>query len=217
MIIVKFTRLDNLRFLSFLDIRNAFQRTLNRAKITTNFSQGYNPHNLVYFCDPDALGIESLADYALIDSDCDINMFLKTFNANAPNGLKMLSINKIEDKIVFNRIFKYASYRFFSNAPISEQKLFDALSSSRIVATKCIDGGTKSIDISGKIHSFNIINDNSFEVVLPYGQEKISPIYLINYLSKILNILPEDFIIKKQEIFALVDDTLKNVDSIFFA
>lgn len=209
MIIVKYTKLDTLRYLSFLDIRNVFQRTLNRAKIFTRLSQGFNPHNLVYFHDPDSLGIESKSDYALIDCDFDIKDFKKRFNDSSPNGLKIEFCSK-SDKIIFNKIFKYAKYVIkFENAIDFDIKELDFDEPICIVN----NDKTKILDLKNDLYSYKLKDDYTLELTLSYGQRKLNPILLVDYL---LREKENNYKIIKENVYTLVDDNLIDVDSIFF-
>lgn len=209
MIIVKYTKADTLKYLSFLDIRNVFQRTLNRAKIFTKLSQGFNPHNLVYFHDPDSLGIESLSDYALIDCDLEINDFKEKFNSNAPNGLKAIYVGK-SDKIIFNKIFKFAKYTVhFTNIIDFDIKKLENTDLINITQNE----KNKTLDLKNDLYSYELKDDNTLELILSYGQKKLNPILLIDYL---LDKKGNNYSIIKEEVFDLIDDKLINVDKILF-
>ncbi len=88
MIVLKYVRLGNARFVSHIDVLRQMSRILRRAGITVKFSQGFNPHSLVYFSPPAALGIGSLAEYVAIDTDMSGEDVFARYNASVPEDMR---------------------------------------------------------------------------------------------------------------------------------
>ena len=61
--LLKFSKEDNLKYISHLDLLRVFQRAFKRAKIRLRYSQGYNPHAKIGFGHPLSLGYESTGEY----------------------------------------------------------------------------------------------------------------------------------------------------------
>lgn len=87
MIVIKYQKNGAARFISHIDILRHFARTLRRAQIPVEFSQGFNPHMLIYFSPPLSLGVSSDAEYASIDARIEKSEFLARYNEAAPAGL----------------------------------------------------------------------------------------------------------------------------------
>ena len=88
MIVLKYVRLGNARFVSHIDVLRQMSRILRRAGITVKFSQGFNPHSLVYFSPPAALGIGSLAEYVAIDTDMSGEDVFARYNDSVPKDMR---------------------------------------------------------------------------------------------------------------------------------
>lgn len=88
MILCKYSKTDGAEFLAHLDILRHVGRTMRRSGIKVGFSQGYNPHMLIFMSAPMGLGIKSLAEYFVIDTDENPDSFKEKFNAFAPMGLR---------------------------------------------------------------------------------------------------------------------------------
>lgn len=64
---VHYQRHGNISYLGHLEILQLMFRALKRTKITTNFSQGYNPSPKISFGPALPVGTESLAEYFIMD------------------------------------------------------------------------------------------------------------------------------------------------------
>ena len=99
MILFKYTKTDGAEFLAHLDILRHFGRTMRRAGIKVGFSQGFNPHMLVYMSAPMGIGVQSLAEYCQVETDEEPNAFIEKFNAFSPRGLTCVGAWKTNGKV----------------------------------------------------------------------------------------------------------------------
>lgn len=88
MIVLKYQKTDNIRFISHIDLLRHVDRIIRRGEIQVNYSRGFNPHALVYFSPPITLGVGSVAEYLTIDTDMDKDEVLARYNASVPESLK---------------------------------------------------------------------------------------------------------------------------------
>ncbi|MGN0795905.1 MAG: TIGR03936 family radical SAM-associated protein [Christensenellales bacterium] len=96
MILLKFEKNEGFCYISHVDTLRHFQRIFRRASINVEYSQGFNPHMLVYFSAPLPLGLSSVAEYVCVATDLDADEFLNRYNKNCPVGLKGLSAVKVD-------------------------------------------------------------------------------------------------------------------------
>lgn len=94
MLVIKYRKTDSICFISHIDLLRHTERVLRRAHIDVRFSQGFNPHPLMYFSPPLALGVASEAEYLTIDSDMDEDYVLSAYNKSVPDGQKADKIFK---------------------------------------------------------------------------------------------------------------------------
>lgn len=86
--IVKHVKTGDLSFVSHKDTVDVLQRTLKRAKIDVNYSQGFVKHMITYNTTPIPLGVQSICEYFIVDCNgISSEEFLKRYNANVPKGL----------------------------------------------------------------------------------------------------------------------------------
>lgn len=88
MIVLKYQKTDNIRFISHIDLLRHVDRIIRRGEIKVNYSHGFNPHALVYFSPPITLGVGSVAEYLTIDTDMPKDEVFARYNASVPSSLK---------------------------------------------------------------------------------------------------------------------------------
>ncbi|MBE5742061.1 MAG: DUF2344 domain-containing protein [Clostridiales bacterium] len=99
MILFRFSKTDGAEFIAHLDILRHIGRTMRRAGIKVAFSQGFNPHMLIYLSAPMGIGIKSYAEYCIVDTDEEPNSFIEKFNEFSPMGFTCLGAWKTDKKV----------------------------------------------------------------------------------------------------------------------
>lgn len=199
MLLIKFNKVGAFAFISHLDCRKVIVQTIKRAGIEVNLSQGFNPHELLFFSPPTSLGVQSYCEYMYIDTPCnDADNFKHLINIYAPKGLEVVNTKFIENKPDFYDTIEYAEYKItfddvvnkefinFDNTPEIKSKIlevnFDAQTIQCIVAC----GQKQNLKVSDLIDC--LTKDNSLKV---------------NEISKI-------------QLFKKLDDKLVSIDEILF-
>lgn len=93
----KFTRGEELRFISHLDQQRLFQRAFRRAGLDIAHSNGFNPHPKLSFALAMSVGLMSDSEYGdvVLTRDIDLMEFTKRLNAALPEGLKVVEARRI--------------------------------------------------------------------------------------------------------------------------
>ena len=117
MLLVKFKKVDSFAFCSYLNCRDAIVQTIKRANIQVEYSQGFNPHELLYFSPPTSLGIESECEYFTIYTN-DIFDFAGRFNANAPSGLQVIWTKEMNTRPDFYNLIDYEFWLIIADRPV---------------------------------------------------------------------------------------------------
>lgn len=91
MIVLKYTKTLDARFISHIDLLKHMSRILRRANIPVKHSQGFNPHALLFFSPPTVLGVNSYAEYVAIDTDMSESEVFERYNNAVPAGLKAIA------------------------------------------------------------------------------------------------------------------------------
>lgn len=88
MTVLKYVRVAEAALLSHIDVLRQMGRILRRAGIPVKFSQGFNPHSLVFFSPPSVLGVSSLAEYVAIDTDMPAEEVFARYNASVGDNMR---------------------------------------------------------------------------------------------------------------------------------
>ena len=90
MIVLKYVKTLDARFISHIDLLKHMSRILRRAVVPVKHSQGFNPHALIFFSPPTVLGVNSYAEYVAIDTDMSGEEVFTRYNNSVPEGLKAI-------------------------------------------------------------------------------------------------------------------------------
>ncbi len=88
---VKFTRGEQVKYISHLDLMKVFERAARRAGVAILYSQGYNPHAQMVFGLPLSVGVTSEAEYGdfKLEKDMKPQDFMDSMNKSLPNGVNI--------------------------------------------------------------------------------------------------------------------------------
>lgn len=205
MLLVKFKKVDSFAFCSYLSCRDVIIQTMRRAGISVEYSQGFNPHELLYFSPPTALGVASECEYVTIYAN-DCENFKERFNNNAPNGLQVIWAKNIDKRPDFYNLIDYAKYSIKVDAQ-SEQFNIDNINYDVFDDKK-----QAYINIKQQIASLSYSN-GIFEAIIECGQKKHLKIAnLLKCLKntfniEVLNIVKVELYQQADKLFA-VDEKL---------
>ena len=91
---VKFTRGEELKFISHLDIMRLWDRAFRRAQIPLAYSEGFNPHPKMSLAVPLAVGVTSEAELMdiYVDKPVTPHWFTSSINQQLPPGITILGV-----------------------------------------------------------------------------------------------------------------------------
>ena len=156
-----FSKTGNIRFTSHLDLLRIFKRAFRRAGIEVSYSQGFNPHPRMSFCQPLSLGYEGLNEIIEFqtDSDKDRRNWLADMQTCLPKGIDLLKLGLIADgqRSLAGSVAS-AEYDIIFPVPYKLKDFTTGLSSFMsqdeiLIDKKMKSGKTASVDIKEKIRS----------------------------------------------------------------
>lgn len=194
---LRFSKLQNLKYISHLDINRAIGRALKRAEIPLWYTEGFNPHPYMSFSLPLSLGVESLCesvDIRLI-GDISNDEIKKRMNSVLPDNLKIIDVY---DTFRDNSEIMYSDYVYkfqFLDNELALSKIKSVLDSPEIMALKKGKQGRKRVfketDIKAFIDKYNIsIRDDLIvlNIRLLAGTEKnLNPSLLFDTIIRIID------------------------------
>ncbi len=121
MIAFRYSKTDEAIYLSHLDLLRHVDRTLRRAGIKVNLSEGFHRHPKIFLNNPLPLGVGSVAEYGAADCEYGGN-FAEAFNAASPAGIKCLSYVKTDKNPNFANTIEYCGYTCGGITPFCVEK-----------------------------------------------------------------------------------------------
>jgi radical SAM-linked protein len=94
---IRFSRGEELKFISHLDIMRLWERTLRRAQVALAYSEGFSPHPRISLAAPLALGITSEAELMdiLLTRWVSPHFFAATVSQQLPPGIAILGVYQV--------------------------------------------------------------------------------------------------------------------------
>jgi len=91
---IKFSRGDEIKFISHLDITRLWERAFHRAQIQLAYSEGFSPHPKISLAAPLAVGITSEAELmdVFIVRPVSPHWFTATVSRQLPSGIAVLGV-----------------------------------------------------------------------------------------------------------------------------
>ena len=89
---LKFTKRNEVKYISHLDLMRVFQRAIRRTGIPVSYSAGFNPHQEISFGAPLSLGVTSEAEYVDIKlaKAMEVGEIRQRLNSSLPDGIRIL-------------------------------------------------------------------------------------------------------------------------------
>lgn len=164
---VKYARLDNVKYISHLDMLKLFTRAARRCGLPVAYSAGFNPHPLFVFGMPLPVGTTSEAEYldVTMGEELPCEAVTDRLNGTMPDGVRILQTELLPEKAP--SIMKHvvaSAYRV--SVPLSQFSDRDAaldkiLSGSReqtpLPVMKHTKSGTRETDVRSMIFNVTLL------------------------------------------------------------
>ncbi len=180
---VKFAKFGALKFIGHLDVMRYMQKLIRKSGIDVAYSQGFNPHQLLFFASPLGVGLTSEGEYfdiVLNSAEPDI---VEKLNAVTVDGIKFLDSAVLKEKSK-NSMSIIASgkyimelkeeYRdgFSLGAKEFSNKFTKFLSKDKIVVNKKTKKSEREVDLAPLIYEYEVREDFSVYMHLSAGSEE---------------------------------------------
>ena len=180
MIAVKYEKQGSSAFISHIDILRHITRSIRRADIDINYSQGYNPHMLIKMSAPCPIGIKSRAEYFTLDTKVPAGEFITRYNTACVKDLTAVKAWNITKNPNFQGILRAADYsvRYNPGAEIIK----DILNRKEFIIKYISKGVAKVMDVRALILDLRQ-TDDCFMMRLSSGADTLRPDRLIEAIN----------------------------------
>ncbi|KPU27862.1 radical SAM protein [Caloranaerobacter sp. TR13] len=210
---VKFSKKDEMKYISHLDLMRLFQRAFRRAGIPVRYSQGFNPHPKFSLATALPIGVTSDGEYmdVELENDIDKDEFIKRLNDVLPRGVRILSSKYIKTGKSLMSLIEWSDYviEFCTTDGISKEDMENCIREIlkkdeiyiKKVKIKNKKETIKEVDIRSSIKNLNLLVVEDKRIIirttLKSGSKgNLKPKYIIDIINKTGNI-------------EIVDDSIK--------
>lgn len=159
----QFSKGEQVRFISHLDLMRTMTRSFNRARINLEHTEGFNPHPKLSFGLPLPVGVFSDYCYmdAVVEDEFSEEQLMDKLNTALPFGMKIIKIVEPYEKGSIMGLVSAASYEFTikplnSNPSDLNNEILDIFGQSGIYIEKKSKKGSKMINIKDLIIEYNV-------------------------------------------------------------
>lgn len=191
-----FTKKDEAKYISHLDLNRIFERACRRAGLPLAFSQGFNPHPKISFAIPLAVGVAGEREFMELEltEPLESHQVTERLNEKLPAGIKVLETRVVKDKEkpLMARVAR-ATYRIvYPAGDLSEQQLATVIKKlmdqTSIEIERVVKGKTRRVDIRPNIFALEgKIVEGRIELLVEMGagtNGNVKPEELLKELEK---------------------------------
>ncbi len=167
--IVHYSRLGKICYLGHLEMLQGILRTLNRAAISTNYSQGFHPTPKISFGPALAAGTESLAEFFIMDLPEPLpscGAAASRLNDKLVPGLRITKIEPHSGKVPQSISTSYTLTLARELTEPDKERVAHFLGSKQYPVAKTRKGRTSEIDIRPLIPQLKITGPTTIELEL---------------------------------------------------
>ena len=219
----KFTKENDMKYISHLDIIRLFEKMLRMSKIKLSFSQGYNPRPKIAFAQALSLGVESFGEYVDIELEekLAVEDFLSRVNEVSPLGIRFLkaeyvdqSVDSLMSSITHGSYLLYLKLAKDYDLEKVQYEIKKFLDVEEIIELKeNKKGKINEINIRPFIKEFEVVSLNERDLiinaVLSTGSAgNLKPFVLIEKLNKSLLFEMDKVKVLRKDLFMLKNNSL---------
>jgi radical SAM-linked protein len=223
--LTKFTKEENIKFISHLDVLKTIQKNIRRAGLPVEFSQGFNPHMNTSIAQPLSVGVYSSGEYMdmMLTTEVDEQEIVDKLNATAPSGIKYISATavpytqgekKVPQAMALIDAARYTIKVKYSDVSTLEEEVNKLLESKEWDTIKKSKKGEREVNLRTFVKEFSFwIKDEYLvlNVLISTGsREHLSADLLVSYIKgKTSNSVLDAFVnIKREEMYFYKNEKL---------
>jgi radical SAM-linked protein len=176
---IKFAKLEDLMYISHLEVIKTLRRIIRRAELPAAFSQGYNPRINLAIGPPLAVGLISQGEYFDLEltEEMEPEKLLTDLNSASPEHLKFLkavavpadirSLSSLVDTAIYTINFEYTEAKSLE----SERKMLEEFMNQEeiMIIRHRRKKSDRKIDLKKRIFSAEITDKNKWEFAVVTG------------------------------------------------
>lgn len=223
--LIKFTKEENIKFISHLDVLKTIQKNIRRAGLPMEYSKGFNPHMATSIAQPLSVGVYSNGEYMdiVLTQEMDENEIIDKLNDTSPSGINYISAlaipyvegqKKVPQSMALIDAARYTIKVKYSDTSDVELQMNELMEKEEWNIIKKTKKGEKEVNIKTLIKEFSFwIKDGALilNVLISTGsREHLSADLLVKYIQQNTdNALIDSFVeVRREEMYFYKNDKL---------
>lgn len=152
-----FDKIEDMKYISHLDMMRFLERLLKKAKIEVKYSEGFHPRPKMSFGNPVSLGVEAYDEVMDLELlvEMDNKVLLEKLNAECPLGFRFKGAEDVPRKSSIAEEFQIMIYEISGDEKTLE-KLKRLLEQDDIIEVKIKKGKRKERNLKERIQYYKI-------------------------------------------------------------
>ena len=206
-----------MKFIGHLDMVRYFQKVMRRANVDICYSEGFSPHQKMYFAAPLSVGVISKGEYFDIEVNSSLSSkeMIKNINAQNVEGVKVVSYKELPEGAK-NAMSIVAGADYFVYTDLfTEEQVNDFYAQDEINILKKTKKSEKIVDIKPMIHEMKFNEDGIFMKVSQGSAANLKPDLVMSALEQFTGAkLPEFVQYERLDMYCLENDKLVSLSEI---
>ncbi|MBI4794972.1 MAG: TIGR03960 family B12-binding radical SAM protein [Deltaproteobacteria bacterium] len=169
---LSFSKMDEARWLSHLELVSAFYRSLRRSQLPLSFSDGFHPLPRVSFHGALPVGVESLAETLDVElaASMDTGKLVETLNRALPPGLRVLQAQRLARRLPPPRP-ETAIYQVESPEPLFDpQAAADFLNREEVPVTRKRPKEERTVNLRTLVARLELADPHNLQLTMRFQE-----------------------------------------------
>lgn len=182
--VLRYTKLGDAKYISHLDFMRTIQRAMRRARLPLEYSKGFNPHPILSFALPLAVGISGEGELmqAEFSEDMSGEELANRLNSALPPQIQIVFAEKIEGSNNFLDIGR-AIYEIVPENMPAQSDIDAFLARPDILVDKKTKKGVTSTDIKPDIFDITLLDDKILMTLSAGAAKNLNPMLVVLALN----------------------------------
>ncbi|MCL2797250.1 MAG: TIGR03936 family radical SAM-associated protein [Firmicutes bacterium] len=221
MLLFKYAKVGSAVYTPHLVLMHSFTMAIRRCGLSVRFSEGFNPHERIFFAPPLPIGTASECEYFSVDSSENPQDSMKRLNGSLQEGVTILKAAERAENPNFAAVSYAAEYEITQSSPppcvidlkniLAQDKYEISFEQKGETVKKDVRGLIFDLKISEIPHS-SLLTPN-YLFTLACGNQNLRADRLMRHLLKSVGQEDAYFTVTKKRLF---DKNFVDIDTRFF-
>lgn len=215
MVVIKYKKMGEGMFFSHFNLIRIWTRIFAVSHVEIQKKSDVSRQKRLYFSNPTRVGVESEAEYVMIDALEDASDVEDKIKHNLPSFMELVYVKEAKGKFNITSVNNCARYVYrFEGFATRKGKIKDFFEREKIEIEVSLHSEIKEMDIKDRIFSYEFLDDG-VAILAGVNDKSVRADELGRALMKFIKIEGTDFEVVKTGLFVLNGNAnLKNIDDI---